>query len=404
MQRVWHLSRSLHGGGGQYAYQLNIGLRQLGIKSNLLCTDTGNYSDAFQLQLANSTISIYKTRLSRFFLNRYAKAPFHRFIRDEVWQTEELIKPGDIVHLHSMIGWMGYKGLKKIVPSGAHVYWTVHDMWPITGGCIVYQGCDCYQTGCKTCPLLPFPFNQIFPKQELLLKGKFILEYQVKMIANSNWTKNQLQQSQIDFDKQNIPVVYPIVQDTYFFHRNSQEIRQLYDIDPDRPIISMGSASITDPFKGIIPFLDNCLEKKSKLTDIMFIIFGDGKLPDRFVELNILKLDKISNPETLADIYTMSDIFVSPSSMETFGMIIAEAQACGTTVCAFDTGGVRDAIIETDNLVPSGDFDLLLDKTLTVLQNTKINTSDKRLTQKISQRCNSRVISENQVTIYQKQR
>ena len=45
--------------------------------------------------------------------------------------------------------------------------------------------------------------------------------------------------------------------------------------------------------------------------------------------------------------------------METFGMALAEAQACGTPVVAFDVGGVSDAVSDecAEYLVPNGDFE-----------------------------------------------
>jgi glycosyltransferase involved in cell wall biosynthesis len=48
--------------------------------------------------------------------------------------------------------------------------------------------------------------------------------------------------------------------------------------------------------------------------------------------------------------------------MESFGMALAEAQACGTPVVAFDVGGVSDAVSDecAEYLVPVGDFESLL--------------------------------------------
>ena len=43
--------------------------------------------------------------------------------------------------------------------------------------------------------------------------------------------------------------------------------------------------------------------------------------------------------------------------MESFGMAILEAQACGTPVVAFETGGTPEAVCpEVSRLVPNGNF------------------------------------------------
>ena len=67
-------------------------------------------------------------------------------------------------------------------------------------------------------------------------------------------------------------------------------------------------------------------------------------------------LGRLNSAEEIAQVYYASDVFVSPSAMETFGMALAEAQACGTPVAAFDVGGVRDAVSEecAEYLVANG--------------------------------------------------
>jgi glycosyltransferase involved in cell wall biosynthesis len=65
----------------------------------------------------------------------------------------------------------------------------------------------------------------------------------------------------------------------------------------------------------------------------------------------------VVSPERLAEIYRSLDLFVSPSAMETFGMAILEAQACGTPVVAFETGGTPEAVCPLGSkLVPNGDW------------------------------------------------
>ncbi len=70
-------------------------------------------------------------------------------------------------------------------------------------------------------------------------------------------------------------------------------------------------------------------------------------------------------PHTLKPLETLAqnDIFCNASQDEPFGRSIAEAQACGLPVIAFDTGGVAEIVIDgqTGRLVPYGNKPAFVD-------------------------------------------
>ncbi len=51
-------------------------------------------------------------------------------------------------------------------------------------------------------------------------------------------------------------------------------------------------------------------------------------------------------PRTLAEIYCQASVFVFPSRTDTFGLVMAEAMACGTPVAAFPVTGPKDVVLE----------------------------------------------------------
>jgi glycosyltransferase involved in cell wall biosynthesis len=68
----------------------------------------------------------------------------------------------------------------------------------------------------------------------------------------------------------------------------------------------------------------------------------------------------VSDVEKMADCYRAADVFLIPSKVETFGLVAAEAVACGTAVASFYAGGLRE-VVETGNgiAVPDGDVEQL---------------------------------------------
>ena len=57
-----------------------------------------------------------------------------------------------------------------------------------------------------------------------------------------------------------------------------------------------------------------------------------------------------------AQIYSAADVYVNPSVEETFGLTPLEAQACGTRVVTYDTGGSPETLNDTGIVVPKGDL------------------------------------------------
>ena len=117
---------------------------------------------------------------------------------------------------------------------------------------------------------------------------------------------------------------------------------------------------VTDRYKGIPEFLA-ALARPELAEQFVVLLFGEGEL-ELPANLDVRALGRLNSAEEIAQVYYASDVFVSPSAMETFGMALAEAQACGTPVAAFDVGGVRDAVSAecAEYLVANGDMEGLL--------------------------------------------
>jgi glycosyltransferase involved in cell wall biosynthesis len=86
----------------------------------------------------------------------------------------------------------------------------------------------------------------------------------------------------------------------------------------------------------------------SRSPDACLVLAGDGP------ELEKLRAEYVANPRIvftgrldrseLPHLYAMADVFVFPSTTDTFGMVILEAQACGLPAIVSDVGGPQELV------------------------------------------------------------
>jgi glycosyltransferase involved in cell wall biosynthesis len=136
--------------------------------------------------------------------------------------------------------------------------------------------------------------------------------------------------------------------------------------DQDRVVLFL---SLISKQKGADVALRAFKELSKNERNIKLIIGGDGEYLDEAKRLaKALHIEQaVSFPgfvhnEQTSSYYNAADIFVFPTlRLESFGIVIAEAMACGTPVIASNIGSIPDVIDNGVNgvLIPPGDFEEL---------------------------------------------
>ncbi|HSA06726.1 MAG TPA: glycosyltransferase [Candidatus Gastranaerophilales bacterium] len=140
------------------------------------------------------------------------------------------------------------------------------------------------------------------------------------------------------------------------------------DIDRFRPIVAKNPETIKLLYVGRISqeknlhLLAKAFKKLSaERNDVVLQIVGDG--PYREEMFNYLKDSNViftgyKQGDELVRLYSEADLFVFPSTTDTFGNVVLEAQACATPVLVTDSGGPMENIIpEETGIIVQGNSD-----------------------------------------------
>jgi len=108
--------------------------------------------------------------------------------------------------------------------------------------------------------------------------------------------------------------------------------------------------------KGIDHVLKALAELKDK--NISLLIVGTGTYEEYLKKLcNELNLNNIVEfygycpRENLSELYNSADVFILPSLAESFGLVFAEAMACGLPIIGAKTGGIVDVVKKENGIL-----------------------------------------------------
>ncbi len=253
------------------------------------------------------------------------------------------IKP-DIVHLHNIHGHdvnlkAFFEYLRK---SHVRVIWTFHDCWAFTGYCMHFDRLECsaWQTCCGKCPQRR-KYSLVFDRcRELFMKKKelFTSIEDMTVVSPSVWLA--------DLAKQSFLKKYPIIVinngiDLDVFKPRESDFRKRYGLENKKIVLGV---SKDDP--QYFAELSRMLGSEYKL-----VLAGLTEKEIRTLPDCILKLPRMQSREEMAEIFTAADVYINTTLEDTFPTVNLEAQACGTPVITFDTGGSPEAVDEHTGLV-----------------------------------------------------
>lgn len=292
-----------------------------------------------------------------------------------IWKIKR-IKP-DIIHLHHI-----YWGIlniniffKYLRLSKIPVVWTFHDCWAMTGGCsnfTIYK-CDKWKTKCHNCErfVRKGPYHNIIDNSSFNFKHKkrlFNSLPNLSIVVVSEWLKSIVHESFLS--KYECQVIANGINTEIFKPRFSNEdVAHKYNLLNKFVIISV--ASFWSDNKGLFDFirLRNFLPQ-----DILILLVGLDENQILSLPKGISGIPKTSDQDELACLYSYSDVVVSLSKEETFGLTIVEGIACGTPAIVYDNTALSELITpDVGHVVENGNLDQVVEAIYDIQSKGKVN-------------------------------
>lgn len=308
---------------------------------------------------AEVKLDVLQTRLD-------GKAGFHsKAATKRLLARLNVIQP-DVVHLHNLHGY--YVNIELLfewlASHKCKVEWTLHDCWAFTGHCayFTYTKCTQWKDRCahsNSCPQLntyPKTYSKTSCSWNFEQKTRIfnlVSTGRMKIITPSQWLADLVGES--------ILKDYPVevrhnTIDTNVFKPTPSDFRKRYGVG--NRFMILGVACPWTDRKGLSDFIKLASELDSEKYAIVLVGLSDnqvGKLPE-----GIVGLTRTDSREELAGIYSTADVLFNPTAEDNFPTVNLEAEACGTPVVTYDTGGCSETVNEWNSRVVNGCTDALL--------------------------------------------
>lgn len=268
----------------------------------------------------------------------------------------------DVIWLHNIHGYYIHVGVlfDYLRTSGKKIYWTLHDCWTFTGHCSYFDfvGCDRWKSSCHDCPQKKeYPTSLVFDNSRINYAKKRALFTGIPdlhIIVPSKWLADLVKESFLG--EYPVEVVYNTI-NTDIFKPTPSDFREKYGLEKKK--IILGVASVWEARKGLEDFV-----RLAKMLDDHFCIILVGLTENQADRMpsNIIAIPRTNSPKELAEIYTAADVFVNLTYEDNYPTVNLEAEACGTPVISYDTGGCGETLKRDDSvLIHRGDLHRVTD-------------------------------------------
>nr|WP_304220101.1 glycosyltransferase family 4 protein [Fredinandcohnia onubensis] len=358
----------VYGGAARATLRLHNELLEQGVESVLVADKVhGNVKNI----VGKSNISSKISQRTRDYLNeiplriggyKYSSPFSPNFIGINIFKKKQVYH-SDIIHLNWING--GFININDLILLKQPIVWTLHDVWPFTGGCHILGKCSKYINGCGKCPQLNSNKNMDISYKLVNKKNNILKNLNITFIAPSKWMAERIKESFLFSEIQGKVQIIPNGIDTKVYKPiNSFKAKEELGLDKNKKVILFGAVNATsDRNKGYLLLKDALkflYETSSNFEreNIQLVVFGSDNKVEENMGFKTINIGKINDEKKLTLLYSAAEVMCVPSIQESFGQTALESIACGTPVVSFKTSGLLDIIDHKINGFTAKSYDV----------------------------------------------
>ncbi|MEC0264320.1 glycosyltransferase [Paenibacillus anseongense] len=341
------------GGAGKAALRLNKALNSNGVESRLF-VKWKNIDDNYVTQITAKDVNnmLFDKLSMKYFIQNIEKGnTISSLMYPSVgFEFLKQFESYDLINLHWIPSFISIEAIEKLDSMQKPLVWTLHDENPFTGGCHYRHGCEKYKKDCDSCPQLVINPKNI-TKHILSSKIKNIPK-NITIVTPSKWLAETARESAL-FKNHRIEIIANSLETEIYKPNKNSSLKKEIGLLEKTKVILFGAEDLNEKRKGLRYLLDaiehlkqdNRIQKLLAQNELYVLAFGNSSPILDDMDIPYKALGYISDDKKLAEIYSIADVLALPSLEDNLPNMMLESLACGTPVVAFNTGGIKDIII-----------------------------------------------------------